>query len=300
VTRTLTVDAATGASGPRLDAFLAEALAGLSRRLLRRVIAEGDVRVNGRRAAKGVRLQPGDRVTVPDLPAALTPEPALALPVLHADASVAVVDKPGGMPAHALDPRQRGTAAAFVLARWPETATVGDALAPGLIHRLDGGTSGVLVIARTAESFATLRRALAARTIEKRYLAIVAGTAEDTRIDTPLAHDTRDRRRMIAARPNDRSWPAETEIRVLTAGRTRSLVAVTMRTGVTHQIRVHLAQAGHPVINDLLYDGPRAEELPEGRHALHASGITLTHPADGTVLTVESPLPADLKTLKID
>ena len=299
MTRTLTVDAATGASGPRLDTFLAQALAGLPRRLVRRVIAEGDVRVNGRRAAKGLRLQPGDRVTVPDLPAALEPEPALALPVLHEDASLAVVDKPGGMPAHALDPRQRGTAAAFVLARWPETATVGDALAPGLIHRLDGGTSGVLVVARTAESFATLRRALAARAIEKRYLAIVAGTAEDTRIDTPLAHDTSDRRRMTAARPDDRSWPAETEVRVVTAGRDRSLVAVTMRTGVTHQIRVHLAQAGHPVLNDLLYGGPRAEELPEGRHTLHASGIALPHPTTGTMVTVESPLPADLQALKI-
>ena len=299
MTRTLTVDAETGASGPRLDTFLTEALAGLPRRLVRRVIAEGDVRVNGRRAAKGLRLQPGDRVTVPDLPAALEPEPALALPVLHEDASLAVVDKPGGMPAHALDPRQRGTAAAFVLARWPETATVGDALAPGLIHRLDGGTSGVLVIARTAESFATLRRALAARAIEKRYLAIVAGTAEDTRIDTPLAHDTSDRRRMTAARPDHRSWPAETEVRVVTARRDRSLVAVTMRTGVTHQIRVHLAQAGHPVVNDLLYGGPRSEELPKGRHALHASGITLPHPTTGTMVTVDSPLPADLKVLQL-
>jgi 23S rRNA pseudouridine1911/1915/1917 synthase len=299
VTRTLTVDAEAGAAGPRLDAFLGQALAGLPRRLVRRVIAEGDVRVNGRRAAKGLRLQPGDRVTVPDLPVALTPEPALALPILHEDASLAVIDKPGGMPAHALDPRQRGTAAAFVLARWPETATVGDALAPGLIHRLDGGTSGVLVVARTAEAFGTLRQALAARAIEKRYLAVVAGTAEDARIDTPLAHDTRDRRRMTAAGPGARSWPAETEVRVVTAGRDRSLVAVTMRTGVTHQIRVHLAQAGHPVLGDLLYGGPPADDLEEGRHALHASGITLPHPRDGTTVTVESPLPADLEALEI-
>jgi len=292
------VDAATGAGGPRLDAFLAAALAGLPRRLVRRVIAEGDVRVNGRRAAKGARLKPGDRVTLPDLPDALQPEPALALPVLHEDAALAVIDKPGGMPAHALDPRQRGTAAAFVLARWPETADVGDALAPGLIHRLDGGTSGVLVVARTPESFAALRGALAARRIEKRYLAVVAGTAENKRVDTPLAHDTSDRRRMVAARPGDRSWPAESEIRVVTAGRDRSLVAVTMRTGVTHQIRVHLAMAGHPVVGDALYGGPPAD-LPEGRHALHASGITLPHPTDGTLVKVESPLPEDLRALAI-
>ena len=299
MTRTLTVDEAGGAGGPRLDAFLAAALAGLPRRLVRRVIAEGDVRVNGRRAAKGVRLRPGDEITLPDLPVALAPEPALALPVLHEDAALAVIDKPGGMPAHALDPRQRGTAAAFVLARWPETAAVGDALAPGLIHRLDGGTSGVLVVARTSESFTALRAALAARSIEKRYLAVVAGTAEDTRVDTPLAHDTRDRRRMTAAKPDDRAWPAESEIRVVTPGRERSLVAVTMRTGVTHQIRVHLALAGHPVVNDILYGGPPAD-LPENRHALHASGITLPHPIDGKLIEVESPLPEDLRALGID
>lgn len=298
MTRTLTVDDASGAGGPRLDAFLAAALAGLSRRLVRRVIAEGAVRVNGRRAAKGLRLRPGDRVTLPDLPDALAPEPALALPVLHEDAALAVIDKPGGMPAHALDPRRRGTAAAFVLARWPETADIGDALAPGLIHRLDGGTSGVLVVARTAESFAALRAALAARRIEKRYLAVVAGRAEDARVDTPLAHDSRDRRRMAAAEPGDRSWPAETEIRVVERGHERSLVAVTMRTGVTHQIRVHLALTGHPVVGDALYGGPPAA-LPEGRHALHASGITLPHPTDGRLMDVESPLPEDLGALGI-
>ena len=299
MTRTLTVDAESGAGGPRLDAFLTAALAGLPRRLVRRVIAEGNVRVNGHRAAKGVRLKPGDQVTLPDLPDALAPEPALALPVLHEDAALAVIDKPGGMPAHALDPRQRGTAAAFVLARWPETAEVGDALAPGLIHRLDGGTSGVLVVARTTESFTALRAALAARRIEKRYLAVVAGTAEDTRVDTPLAHDSRDRRRMTAAKSDDRSWPAESEIRVVTPGRDRSLVAVTMRTGVTHQIRVHLALTGHPVVGDALYGGPPAD-LPEARHALHASGITLPHPSDGKLIEVESPLPEDLQTLRIE
>jgi 23S rRNA pseudouridine1911/1915/1917 synthase len=296
VTRTLTVDAE---DAPRLDAFLAGALAGLPRRLVRRVIAEGAVRVNGRRAAKGLRLRPGDRVTLPDLPTALVPEPALAIPVLYEDDSLVVLDKPGGLRAHALDPRQRGTAAAFVLARWPETAGVGDALAPGLVHRLDGGTSGVLVVARTAPAFAALRSALKARAIEKRYLAIVAGTASDVRVDTPLAHDTRDRRRMAAARPGERAWPAETLVRVVTAGHDHSLVAVTMRTGVTHQVRVHLALAGHPVLGDTLYGGPDCG-LPTGRHALHAAAIGLPHPDTGMRLTVESPLPEDLRALAID
>ena len=295
MTRTLTVDAA---DAPRLDAFLAGSLPELPRRLVRRVIAEGAVRVNGRRAAKGLRLRPGDRITLPDFPVALEPEPALAVSVLHEDASLVVLDKPGGMHGHALDPRQRGTAAAFVRARWPETAGIGDPLAPGLVHRLDGGTSGVLVVARTAPAFTALRAALKARTIEKRYLAVVTGTASDVRIDTPLAHDTRDRRRMTAARPGERAWPAETLVRVITAGRERSLVAVTMRTGVTHQVRVHLALAGYPVVGDVLYGGPPSA-LPTGRHALHASAITLPHPDTGTRLTVESPLPEDLRALAI-
>jgi len=114
-----------------------------------------------------------------------------------------------------------------------------------------------------------------------------------------LAHADDLRRRMVAARPGDRSWPAESEIRVVTAGRERSLVAVTMRTGVTHQIRVHLALTGHPVVGDTLYGGPPAD-LPEGRHALHASGITLPHPIDGKLIEVETPLPEDLRALAID
>jgi 23S rRNA pseudouridine1911/1915/1917 synthase len=292
----LTVDAGHGAAAPRLDAFLQAALPGLPRRLVRRVIAEGRVRVNGRRAPKGLRLRPGDEVTLPDVPRALAPEPALALPVLYEDERVAVLDKPGGMPAHALDPRQRGTAAAFVLARWPQTAGVGDPLAPGLVHRLDTGTSGLLVVARTAEAHAALRAALRARRIEKRYLAVVAGAATDVRVDAPLAHDPRDRRRMAQARPGDRAWPAETLLRVLATRADRSLVAVTMRTGVTHQVRAHLALAGHPVLGDALYGGPDAG-LPPGRHALHACGLTLPRPADGTTLRVESPLPPDLRAL---
>ena len=146
-----------GSAPVRLDAFLHDAMPAVSRRLVRRLIAEGEVRVNGRAAAKGVRLRGGDRVTVPALPAGVAPEPGLALPIVAEDEHLMVVDKPGGMPSHALDPRRGGTAAAFIVARHPETAGVGDPLAPGLVHRLDTGTSGLLVAARTAEAFAVLR-----------------------------------------------------------------------------------------------------------------------------------------------
>jgi 23S rRNA pseudouridine1911/1915/1917 synthase len=294
---TLTVDEAAGC--PRLDAFLGSALPFLTRRLVRRIIAEGDVRVNGRPGAKGVRLHPGDCVSLPDMPAVLAGEPELALPIAYEDEHLVAIDKPGGVPSHALDPRQRGTAAAFVLARYPETATVGDALAPGLVHRLDTGTSGLLLAARTPEVHASLRAALRARAVDKRYLALVAGRADEldgTRVDTPLMHDPRDARRMAPAAPGARSWPAVTEVRVLRSAGALTLVEARIPTGVTHQVRAHLAIAGHPVLNDVLYGGP-AVNLPARRHALHATALTFPHPASNDKVAIRSPLPSDLESL---
>jgi 23S rRNA pseudouridine1911/1915/1917 synthase len=293
-----TIVVVDGAGAGRLDAFLRRALPQCSRRLLRRLVADGAVRVDGRPAAKGTILTPGDRVELPPLGGTLPPEPVLALAVLHEDAAVVAVDKPGGMPGHALDPRERGTAAAFLVARWPELAGVGDALAPGLVHRLDTGTSGILVAARTASAHARLRTALRARAVVKRYLAVVAGDAralDGVTVDAALGHDPRDRSRMVAARPGIRTWPARTAFRVLAHGATRSLVEATIRTGVTHQVRVHLALAGHPVLNDARYGGPVAALAP-GRHALHASAFAGPHP-DGGTLAVASPLPAELARL---
>ena len=283
----------------RLDTFLHEALRGCSRQVLRRVIAAGEVRVNGRPARKGTRLRPGDRVTAPALPARIAAEPEIALPIAYEDDQLIVVDKPGGMRSHALDPRERGTAAAFIVARHPETAAIGDPLAPGLVHRLDTGTSGLLVAARTSEAYATLRAGLRARQVEKVYLAVVEGEAhplDGVHIHVPLAHDPHDRRRMVPALPGLRAWPAETRLVVRQTRSDRSLVEATIRTGVTHQIRVHLAQAGHPVVGDIIY-GAAPAGLPAGRHALHASRMTLPHPVDGRSLVVSAAFPADLRTL---
>ena len=297
--RTLIVGEDAGAALPRLDAFVSAVLPDLSRRLVRRVIAEGGVRVNGRRAPKGLRLHAGDRVTVAELPAHLEPEPDLRIAVVYEDGDLVALDKPGGMPAHALDPRQRGTAAAFLLARYPEVAAVGDHLAPGLVHRLDTGTSGLLLAARTAGVYAVLRAAFRARAVEKWYLAAVAGNAASLhglRTAVPLAHDPRDRRRMVPAAPGARGWPAETYIEVLHAGHERSAVRARIRTGLTHQVRAHLALLDHPVLGDRLYGGPPAD-LPADRHALHAAAITLAHPADGRPLHLTCAPPGDLHAL---
>lgn len=283
----------------RLDAFLAAAVPGLGRRLAQRLVAEGDVHVNGHRARKGTRLRPGDVVSLPDLPATVAPEPGLPLRVVFEDATLVAVEKPGGMPSHALDPRERGTAAAFLVARWPEMAGVGTALAPGLVHRLDTGTSGLLLAARDADAWAALRAAFRARAVEKRYVAIVAGDppwdAQDVR--QPLAHDPHDRGRMIAAPPGARAWPAASAVRVVARGGRTALVVVEIRTGVTHQVRAHLALAGHPVLNDVRYGGPETASLAPGRHALHAARLRFAHPAGGPPIALESSLPPDLAAL---
>jgi len=276
----------------RLDRFLDRTFPALSRRVVRAWVADGLVRVNGRRAAKGATLVPGDVVELP-LVVALEPESDAPLTVLHEDADVVAVDKPGGTPGHALDPRQRGTTAAALLARHPEIAAVGDPLAPGLVHRLDTGTSGVLVAARSTTAFTRLRAALRAHAIRKRYIAIVAGTpAAEAAIAVALAHDPADRRRMIAARPGLRAWPARTDIVAVTPHGRWTAVEVEIRTGVTHQVRVHLALAGCPVVGDALYGGPAAA-LPPARHALHARSFAWPE----RDLEIRAPLPADLAAL---
>jgi 23S rRNA pseudouridine1911/1915/1917 synthase len=274
----------------RLDAFLLRSCPALSRRVARRLIDDGLVRVNGRVVPKGARVLAGDRIALPAL--RLEPEPHLPIRVVHLDERLIVVDKPGGMPSHALDPRQRGTVAGFLAGRFPETADLGDALSSGLAHRLDTGTSGLLLAARTGESYDALREAFRSGAVGKRYLALVAGVPQPrATIDRPLAHDPRDRRRMIAALPGLRAWPARSEVNTIHAAGDRALVEVTLRTGVTHQARAHLALLGCPVLGDVLYGGPDAGLAP-GRHALHASGLTLPG-APG----LESELPDDLSAL---
>jgi 23S rRNA pseudouridine1911/1915/1917 synthase len=278
----------------RLDAFVAAACPALSRRLVRRLIDAGLVRVNERTAARGARLAPGDRVTLP--PVELDPEPDLPVTVVHVDERLVVLDKPGGMPGHALDPRQRGTVAAFLAGRFPETAAVGDPLSSGLAHRLDTGTSGLVIAARTPGAFARLRAAFRAGEVTKRYLAIVHGAPPPrTTVDTALAHDPGDRRRMVRATRGQRAWPARTEIVTLRAAGERALVEATLRSGVTHQVRVHLALLGCPVVGDVLYGGPRGDLAP-ARHALHASAL-LPAGRVGELQAWESALPEDLAAI---
>ena len=276
----------------RLDAAVRRLAPGLSRRLVRTLIADGSVRVNGRPAHKGARVAAGDVVELPAL-TGVAPDPDVALGVLYEDADLLALDKPGSVRGHALDPRERGTIAGALVARDPAQAAIGDPLSGGLVHRLDIGTSGVLLAARTPASWTALRAAFRRHDVVKRYVAIVAGLpAVGTVVDVALAHDPQDRRRMRPARPGDRAWPASTRVLEVTAHGTRTAVTVEIRSGVTHQVRAHLAWLGHPVVGDALYGGEMGALRAE-RHALHAA--TLEIAARG--LRVTAPLPDDMRAL---
>ncbi len=299
-TRTPPPQFVCASEGIRLDRFLVEQTGVPSRRRAMAIIAAAAVQVNGRRARKGDLLHAGDVVEID--PAALTaplavPEAELDLPVLYVDAALIAVDKPAGCPAVARDAADRGTAANFLVARAPETAAAGRTpLEAGLVHRLDTGTSGVLLAARDRAAWLNLRRQFAEQGVDKRYLAWVEGrvTAAGERHE-PIAHHPRSARRMVVCSDPHRAvhWharPALTRYRPLEVGRRASLLEVTIPSGVRHQIRVHLAAAGHPVWGDPLYG-----TQPAARLLLHAARLAIRHPTDGRWLSIESPAPPDFR-----
>jgi len=287
------------APAERLDKAVAK-LFGVSRGRAMEWIAEGRVRVGGKRAPKGAPVAPGSRIAVEKPPSDQpVPEPDLPIRVVHADARLVVADKPAGMPSHPLRPGETGTAANALVGRFPELASIGPAPREGgLVHRLDTDTSGLLLAARTDAAHAMLRAQFSARTVEKGYLALVAGEIHaGGEIALPLLHDPRDSRRMQAA--SDPSYaeehgarPAVTRFEPVERKGGFTLLEVEIPTGVMHQIRYNLAFIGHPIAGDALYGGPDLPGL--SRHFLHASRLAFAHP-DGSRVRYESPLPAELE-----
>ncbi len=299
--------------GKRLDAFLARAIEGLGRTAARRLIADGRVRVNERRIKKGDRVRGGDQVRVEgaiEIDWQASPDPDLTLSVLYEDADVVVVDKPAGIPTHPLRPGETRTLAGALLARYPEMAAVGySPREPGILHRLDTDTSGVLVAARNAKAFAALREDLTAGRLDKEYLALVVGEMTGTgTIAFALAPSAKSRKKMAVCR-DERSArrlgarPAETPYRVERAGAGLSLVRVQLGAAQRHQIRAHLAAAGHPIVGDALYGDADAADATGAtgliaqqaapRHLLHATRVRLRQPTTLALLDVQAPLPAD-------
>jgi 23S rRNA pseudouridine1911/1915/1917 synthase len=284
-------EVAAGDAGRRVDAALAERL-GASRAAVQRLIAEGRVLVDDAAVDKGHTLRVGETVTwerPPPQPSELVAE-AIAVPIVYEDDWLLVVDKPAGMVVHPAPGHERGTLVQALLDRG---IAGGHGRRPGVIHRLDRDTSGLLIVARGEEPYRRLVAAMSARRIARTYLALLCGelAQDEGTIDAPIGRHLRDRRRM--ALHSVRARPAVTHFTVLARGAGYTLARVRLETGRTHQIRVHFAALGHPVAGDATY-GRRA--VPEGltRHFLHAAELRFAHPDDGRELRFTSPLPAEL------
>ena len=317
------------AAGQRLDQFLATQLEGVSRSRVQLLMEQGDVLVNGEREKASLKLRGGESITVTGEPHP-APLKAMAedipLHVIFEDANLAVIDKPAGMMVHAgsgqnEDARSRGTLVNALLFRFRKLSASGGDLRPGIVHRLDKNTSGLIVVAKNDRTHAALGEMFSSRQMKKTYVALVQGAVERQKgtINANVARDPVRRTRMTA-HPQDNSRTAVSHYEVVRRFDTRfgkfTLVRVRIETGRTHQIRVHMASLGHPVVGDTLYGASaqltdlvaaqaptskaaRRKSDPErlrlGRNFLHAAELEFTHPVTGKLLSLTAPLPDELE-----
>ena len=289
-------------AGERVDRAVA-LLTGWARNDVQRLLGDGSILVDGDTVAKSRRLEPGAVIELLDEPRAAGPptaDPSIPVDVRHEDDDVLVVCKPAGLVVHPGAGRPEGTLVNGLLARYPELAAVGDPERPGIVHRLDRDTSGLLVVARTPRAYDALVQMMANHEVERRYVALVWGHPEAPRgvIDAPIGRSVRRRTRM-AVREGGRS--ARTAYSVVESFDEPSvtLLECTLETGRTHQIRVHLQAIGHPVVGDPTYGGARQGVAP-GRPFLHAAELAFAHPVTGERIVLTEPIPADLAATLAD
>ncbi len=286
-------------AGVRLDRFLAAHLRPLSRAAVQRVIRhEGAVLLNGAATRSSARLRTGDEIVVmiPEVrPPDVVPED-LPLSVLREEESFAVLDKGAAMAVHPGKGRRRGTIANAIAHRWGIVSTGHGAYRPGIVHRLDMDTTGVMVIAKNETAHARLAEAFKERRVQKVYCAIVFGDYpyDEDEIDLPLGRDVHDPRRR-AVRFDGEGKAAKTAVRVIRRfQKSATLLECRPHTGRTHQIRVHLEQRGHPILGDTTYAARRTPPVPTPRLMLHAQRLTFPHPETDETVEVEAPLHADM------
>jgi 23S rRNA pseudouridine1911/1915/1917 synthase len=330
MTELRTIEATTEAKGQRLDQFLVAQLEGVSRSRVQLLIDQGDVLVNGLIEKASLKLRGGERIDITGEPHP-APLKAMAeeipLDVVYEDADLAVINKPAGMMVHAgsgqsEDARNRGTLVNALLYRFKALSATGGDLRPGIVHRLDKDTSGLIVVAKNDRTHAALAEMFSSRQIKKTYIALVQGELERAKgtINANVGRDPMRRTRMTA-KPLGDARTAVTHYEVVRRLANRfgkfTLIRVRIETGRTHQIRVHMASLGHPVVGDTLYGGAgqltdqvasqaktskaarrknEPERLKLGRNFLHAARLEFPHPRTGKLLQLEALLPAELES----
>jgi 23S rRNA pseudouridine1911/1915/1917 synthase len=329
MTELRTIEAPAEVKGQRLDLFLAAQLEGVSRSRVQLLLDQGDVLVDGKREKASLKLRGGERIDITGEPRP-APLKAMAeeipLDVVYEDEELAVINKPAGMMVHAgsgqnEEARNRGTLVNALLYRFKALSATGGDLRPGIVHRLDKDTSGLIVVAKNDRTHAALAELFSSRQIKKTYIALVQGAVERARgtINSNVGRDPQRRTRMTTKPLGDaRAAVSHYEVVRRLANRFGkfTLVRVRIETGRTHQIRVHMASIGHPVVGDTLYGGSgqltdqvasqaatskaarrkaEPERLRLGRNFLHAAQLEFPHPGTGKLLQLEAPLPAELE-----
>ena len=291
--------------GERLDKALTMAMPQLSRMQWRRLIDEGMVKLGERPLTKpSLKLEGGEQVvaTLPEVqPTDLLPED-IPLDIRYEDGDMIVINKPADMVVHPGTGHYSGTLANAVLFHCPDLKGVGGEMRPGIVHRLDKGTSGLIVVAKHDQALWHLQKQFKKRTVRKKYLALVEGQLQPPAalIDVPIGRDPTQRKKMAVIRPHPthslHARPAQTQYRTMTAYDDFTFIECDLFTGRTHQIRVHLAYIKHPVVGDSIY-GRRKRKFDLKRHFLHATELVLKRPSDEQELTFHAELPPELQAI---
>jgi len=288
--------------GLRLDRYLASHISDVSRTAIQRMITEGEVLINGRSSKPGYALRNGDTIQLyhmlPSLQISHVKPQSYPLEIIYEDRDLLIINKAAGMVVHPAPGHHEDTLVNALLAHYPQMQELQEHVRPGIVHRLDKDTSGLLIVAKNTHTQAALIEMMKQHAITKRYLALVEGniSLDHGSIDAPIGRNPRNRQQMAITATSSRE--ARTHFRVLERFARHTLLLLELETGRTHQIRVHLKAIGHPVVGDIVYGSghPRREPLLQ-RQFLHAYQLKFQHPTTGEAIELEAPLPEDLQTV---